>query len=234
MKPTTLLYEGKAKKVYATSDPTLCIVEYKDSTTAFNGAKKATLEGKGALNNAISNQLMAYLHNQGVATHFVKTLSPTQSLVKKLEMFALEVIVRNVCAGSMAQRLGIAEGTHFENPVLEFCYKNDSLGDPLINDHHALALKLASVEQLEQIKALALKINTHLQAYFQARRVILVDFKLEFGHSGGQIVLGDEISPDTCRFWDSQTRQKLDKDRFRQDLGGVCEAYTLILEKVLS
>ncbi|WP_104639724.1 phosphoribosylaminoimidazolesuccinocarboxamide synthase [Helicobacter bizzozeronii] len=234
MKPTTLLYEGKAKKVYATSDPTLCIVEYKDSATAFNGAKKATLEGKGALNNAISNQLMAYLHDQGVATHFVKTLSPTQSLVKKLEMFALEVIVRNVCAGSMAQRLGITEGTHFENPILEFCYKNDSLGDPLINDHHALALQLASVEQLEQIKALALKINTHLQAYFQARRVILVDFKLEFGHSGGQIILGDEISPDTCRFWDSQTRQKLDKDRFRQDLGGVCEAYTLILEKVLS
>ncbi|MFC3847299.1 phosphoribosylaminoimidazolesuccinocarboxamide synthase [Helicobacter baculiformis] len=233
MTATTLLYEGKAKKVYATSDLQCYIVDYKDEATAFNGAKKATLSGKGSLNNRISNSLMQYLQKQGIATHFIQELSPTQTLVKRLDMFALEVIVRNICAGSLAKRLGIKEGTPFEPTIVEFCYKNDSLGDPLINDVHALVLGLASQEELESLKSLALKINTLLQAYFKNLGIMLVDFKLEFGKDGeGNIVLGDEVSPDTCRLWDTRTHQKLDKDRFREDLGGVCEAYEMVLEKM--
>ncbi|WP_121020340.1 phosphoribosylaminoimidazolesuccinocarboxamide synthase [Helicobacter vulpis] len=231
--PCHLLYEGKAKKIYATSNPQHYIVDYKDAASAFNGLKKATIEGKGALNNRISNYLMQYLQTQGISTHFLQELSPTQTRVKKLTMFALEVIVRNLAAGSIAKRLGLQEGLPFETPVLEFCYKNDALGDPLINDDHALALKLASHAELQTLRALALQINDLLGAYFKSKGVILVDFKLEFGKDAqGQIVLGDEVSPDTCRFWDATTRQKLDKDRFREDLGGLCQAYETILQKV--
>ncbi|WP_104695299.1 phosphoribosylaminoimidazolesuccinocarboxamide synthase [Helicobacter salomonis] len=231
--PCHLLYEGKAKKVYTTTNPEHYIVEYKDDATAFNGVKKATLQGKGTLNNRISNYLMQYLQTQGVPTHLIRELTPARALVKRLTMFALEVIVRNLAAGSMAKRLGLQEGSPFEAPVLEFCYKNDALGDPLINEDHALALKLASPSELQTLRALALRTNTLLQAYLEDRGIILVDFKLEFGKDvQGQVVLGDEISPDTCRFWDAQTRQKLDKDRFREDLGDVCQAYEIILEKI--
>ncbi|WP_120952586.1 phosphoribosylaminoimidazolesuccinocarboxamide synthase [Helicobacter sp. L8] len=231
--PCHLLYEGKAKKVYTTTNPEHYIVEYKDDATAFNGVKKATLQGKGALNNRISNYLMQYLQTRGICTHFLQELSPTQTRVKKLTMFALEVIVRNLAAGSMAKRLGLQEGSPLQTPVLEFCYKNDALGDPLINEDHALALKLATPSELQTLRAHALQINTLLQAYLQEKGIILVDFKLEFGKdTQGQIVLGDEISPDTCRFWDAQTRQKLDKDRFREDLGDVCQAYEVIWQKV--
>ncbi|WP_104577942.1 phosphoribosylaminoimidazolesuccinocarboxamide synthase [Helicobacter felis] len=228
-----LLYEGKAKKVYSTDNPQHYLVEYKDEATAFNGAKKATLQGKGRLNNRISNTLMSYLNDHGVLTHLIQEMSPTQTLVKQLKMFPLEVIVRNRAAGSICKRLGLEEARAFTPPLVEFCYKNDALGDPFINDDHVRILNLATPEECATIKTLALKVNTLLEAYFQKLDIILVDFKLEFGKDAqGTIILGDEVSPDTCRFWHAQSGEKLDKDRFREDLGGVCEAYEMILNKI--
>ena len=235
MKPAELLYEGKAKKVYATQDDSLLIVSYKDEATAFNGLKKDTIAGKGELNNRIANLLMQVLHKHKIPTHFVEELSPTDTLVKKLKMIPLEVIVRNFAAGSLSKKLGIPEGKEFKSPILEFCYKEDSLGDPMINSYHIQALELATQEELKLISSYAMQINEILRIYFADLGICLVDFKLEFGKdTKGDILLGDEISPDTCRFWDLKTKQKLDKDRFREDLGGVYESYCIVLEKILS
>ena len=220
------LYEGKAKKVYATGDPNLVIVDYKDDATAFNGAKKGTIAGKGVINNQMSNRLMAKLEKAGIPTHFVQELSERETVVKKVSIVPLEVIIRNISAGSFAKRYGVEEGIVFDAPTVEFSYKNDDLHDPLINDHHAVALKLATWEEIELIKKYAFQVNDFLKAELAACGVTLVDFKLEFGKtSHGTIVLADEISPDTCRFWDSKTGEKLDKDRFRRDLGNVEGAY---------
>lgn len=235
MEKENLLYEGKAKKVYDTQDPGLLIVSYKDDATAFNGQKKGTIQGKGAINNQMSNLLMAALERQGVPTHLVRELNARETLVKRVSIVPLEVIVRNLAAGSFSARYGVEEGRAFNEPVLEFSYKNDELGDPLLNDDHALALKLATREELALIRAYALKINQLLQKIWADRGVILVDFKVEFGRlADGTIVLADEISPDTCRLWDAQTREKLDKDRFRRDLGGVEEAYRQVMERLSS
>ena len=225
------LYEGKAKKVYATEDPEQLIVSYKDDATAFNGQKKGTIAGKGAINNRMSNFLMAMLEKHGVPTHLV---NERETVVKKVSIVPLEVIIRNISAGSFSKRYGVAEGIVFEEPTLEFSYKNDDLGDPLINRYHALALKLASREELETIQTLAFRVNEVLKAYFLGLGMTLVDFKLEFGRlSDGSIVLADEISPDTCRLWDSKTHEKLDKDRFRRDLGGVEEAYQEVMRRLM-
>ena len=227
------LYEGKAKKVFATEDPALLIVSYKDDATAFNGLKRGTIEGKGAVNNRMSNALMRLLERNGVPTHFVRELSERETLVKKVEIVPLEVIVRNIAAGSFAKRYGVEEGVVFPAPTIEFSYKNDALGDPLLNAYHALALGLATAAELEEIKALAFRINELLRAFWAGCGVTLVDFKLEFGRlPGGGIVLADEISPDTCRLWDSETGKKLDKDRFRRDLGGVEDAYREIMARL--
>lgn len=227
------LYEGKAKKVYATEDPEQLIVSYKDDATAFNGQKKGTIAGKGAINNRMSNFLMAMLEKHGVPTHLVQELNERETVVKKVSIVPLEVIIRNISAGSFSKRYGVAEGIVFEEPTLEFSYKNDDLGDPLINRYHALALKLASREELETIQTLAFRVNEVLKAYFLGLGMTLVDFKLEFGRlSDGSIVLADEISPDTCRLWDSKTHEKLDKDRFRRDLGNVEEAYQEMMRRV--
>ncbi len=220
------LYEGKAKKVYATDDPNLVIVDYKDDATAFNGEKKGTIVGKGVINNQMTNYLMQQLEKAGVPTHFVKELSERETLVKKVSIVPLEVIIRNISAGSFAKRYGVKEGIVFDAPTIEFSYKNDDLGDPLINDYHALALKLATQEEIDTIKKYAFAVNDYLKKVLLECGVTLVDFKLEFGRTAdGQIVLADEISPDTCRFWDSKTGEKLDKDRFRRDLGNVEGAY---------
>ncbi len=228
------LYEGKAKKVFATSDENLCIVSYKDDATAFNGEKKGTIMGKGVINNRLTNSLMAMLEEKGVPTHFVKELSDRDTLVKKVSIVPLEVIIRNISAGSFAKRYGVEEGIVFKSPTIEFSYKNDDLGDPLINDYHALALGLATPEEIETIKTYAFKINDILKAYMLEHGIELVDFKLEFGRlPDGKIVLADEISPDTCRFWDKDTHEKLDKDRFRRDLGGVEDAYQEIMKRVM-
>lgn len=228
------VYEGKAKKVYATDDPELYIVDYKDDATAFNGLKKGTIVGKGVINNRMSNLLMGLLEKNGVPTHLVRELSERETLVKKVSIVPLEVIVRNIAAGSFSKRYGVAEGVAFEEPVIEFSYKNDALGDPLLNTSHALALKLATPDEIETIKAYALRIDRVLQEFFAGCGVTLVDFKLEFGRdSDGRIILADEISPDTCRLWDSATGEKLDKDRFRRDLGGVEEAYAEIMKRVV-
>ena len=227
------LYEGKAKKVFATDDPELLIVEYKDDATAFNGLKKGTIQGKGVINNQMSNRLMAKLETAGVPTHYVKELSQRETLVKKVQIVPLEVIIRNIAAGSFSKRYGVEEGVVFEQPTIEFSYKNDELGDPLINTYHALALKLATPDEIETIKKYAFQVNDFLRAFWKACGVTLVDFKLEFGRlSDGTIVLADEISPDTCRLWDSKTGEKLDKDRFRRDLGGVEEAYAEIMNRL--
>ena len=227
------LYEGKAKKVFATDDPELLIVEYKDDATAFNGLKKGTIQGKGVINNQMSNRLMAKLETAGVPTHYVKELNQRETLVKKVQFFPLEVIIRNIAAGSFSKRYGVEEGVVFEQPTIEFSYKNDELGDPLINTYHALALKLATPDEIETIKKYAFQVNDFLRAFWKACGVTLVDFKLEFGRlSDGTIVLADEISPDTCRLWDSKTGEKLDKDRFRRDLGGVEEAYAEIMNRL--
>ena len=227
------LYEGKAKKVFATEDPQLLIVQYKDDATAFNGLKKGTIVGKGIINNQMSNRLMAMLESEGVPTHFVKELSQRETLVKKVSIVPLEVIVRNIAAGSFSKRYGVDEGVVFDQPTIEFSYKNDELGDPLLNTKHALALKVATPEEIETIERYSLKINEVLKACWLSRGVILVDFKLEFGRlADGTIVLADEISPDTCRLWDSKTHEKLDKDRFRRDLGGVEEAYAEIKKRL--
>ena len=227
------LYEGKAKKVFATDDPELLIVEYKDDATAFNGLKKGTIQGKGVINNQMSNRLMAKLETAGVPTHYVKELNQRETLVKKVQIVPLEVIIRNIAAGSFSKRYGVEEGVVFEQPTIEFSYKNDELGDPLINTYHALALKLATPEEIETIKKYAFQVNDFLRSFWKACGVTLVDFKLEFGRlSDGTIVLADEISPDTCRLWDSKTGEKLDKDRFRRDLGGVEEAYAEIMNRL--
>ena len=233
MEKTVQLYEGKAKKVYATDDPNLVIVSYKDDATAFDGEKKGTIRGKGAVNNRMSNFLMQKLEAAGIPTHFVKELSDRETVVKKVEIVPLEVIVRNVSAGHFASRYGVEEGIAFDEPVLEFSYKNDDLHDPLLNTSHALALKLATKEEIATIKSMALKVNELLKAFFAQCGVRLIDFKLEFGKTAdGQIVLADEISPDTCRFWDAKTNEKLDKDRFRRDLGNVEEAYEEMMRRV--
>ena len=234
MKKCEMLYEGKAKKVYTTEDPELYIVDYKDDATAFNGLKKGTISGKGVINNRVTNHLMKMLESKGIPTHFVEELSDRETVVKKVKIVPLEVIVRNIAAGSMSKRLGIEEGTVLPTTVLEYSYKNDDLGDPLINDYHALAMQLCTREELDQIASYAFKINEILKAFFKEINVDLVDFKLEFGKlSDGTIVLADEISPDTCRFWDTKTGEKLDKDRFRRDLGGVEDAYHEIMKRLM-
>ncbi len=229
------LYEGKAKKVFATDDAALCIVSYKDDATAFNGLKKGTIVGKGVVNNRMTNMMMRLLEQQGVPTHFVEELGDRDTLVKRVRIVPLEVIVRNVSAGSFAKRYGVEEGIPFDEPTVEFSYKNDELGDPLLNDSHALALHLATKEEIALIKTYALKVNEVLKEYFSRLGVRLIDFKLEFGKlPDGTIVLADEISPDTCRFWDAATGEKLDKDRFRRDMGGVEDAYREIFKRVTS
>lgn len=234
MEKLNQLYEGKAKKVFATDDENLVIVSYKDDATAFNGLKKGQIEGKGAINNKMSNMLMQMLEKHGVATHFVEELNDRDTVVKKVSIVPLEVIIRNVSAGSFAKRYGVEEGIAFDEPTIEFSYKNDDLGDPLINAYHAIALKLATKEEIEAIKTMAFKVNEVMKEYFKKIGVDLIDFKLEFGRlSDGTIVLADEISPDTCRFWDSETHEKLDKDRFRRDLGGVEDAYKEMMKRVL-
>ena len=227
------LYEGKAKKVFATDDPELLIVDYKDDATAFNGLKKGTIVGKGVINNQMSNRLMAKLERCGIPTHFVKELSPRETLVKKVSIVPLEVIIRNISAGSFSKRYGVEEGIVFDQPTIEFSYKNDELGDPLLNRYHALGLKLATAEEIDTIEKYAFKVNQVLKAFWLSAGVTLVDFKLEFGRlSDGTIVLADEISPDTSRLWDVKTHEKLDKDRFRRDLGGVEEAYAEIMKRM--
>ena len=229
------LYEGKAKKVFATDDPNLVIVSYKDDATAFNGEKKGTIAGKGAINNVMSNHMFQLLEQQGVPTHFVEQLSDRETVVKKVSIVPLEVIVRNISAGSFAKRYGVKEGIVFDEPTFELSYKNDDLGDPLMNDYHAIALKLATREEIELIKSMTFKVNEVMKQYFDTLNVTLVDFKLEFGKTAdGKIVLADEISPDTCRLWDKTTGEKLDKDRFRRDMGGVEEAYQEIMKRVMS
>ena len=228
------LYEGKAKKVFRTDDPELLIVDYKDDATAFNGLKKGSIAGKGVINNQMSNRLMAKLEKAGVPTHFVQELSPRETLVKRVSIVPLEVIVRNLSAGSFAKRYGVEEGVVFDAPTIEFSYKNDELGDPLLNSYHALALKLATAEEIDTIKRYAFQVNDFLKALWAECGVILVDLKLEFGKtSDGAIVLADEISPDTCRLWDEKTHEKLDKDRFRRDLGGVEDAYAEIMKRLM-
>ena len=236
MKMTKLeqIYEGKAKKVFRTDDPAYCVVEYKDDATAFNGLKKGTILGKGAVNNRMTNLLMQMLEQQGIPTHFVKELSDRETVVKRVEIVPLEVIVRNISAGHFAQNYGVEEGIVFDEPTIEFSYKNDDLGDPLINAYHAAALKLATWAEIDQIKDYAFRINTLLKGFLKSVGIDLVDFKLEFGKTAdGQIVLADEISPDTCRLWDETTHEKLDKDRFRRDMGGVEDAYQEVMRRLM-
>jgi phosphoribosylaminoimidazole-succinocarboxamide synthase len=228
-----LLYEGKAKRVYGTDDPTRCIIEFKDDATAFNGVKKGTIAGKGIMNNEMSSYLFAMLTEAGVANHFIQRQSDREMLVRRVQIIPLEVIVRNIAAGSMSKRLGIAEGTLLATPVVEFSYKNDELGDPLVNEDHIRALGAATDEEVATLRQLALEVNRLLRERFAAAGITLVDFKLEFGRADGAILLADEISPDTCRFWDSATGKKLDKDRFRRDLGGVEEGYHEVLRRLL-
>ena len=233
MKKCAQLYEGKPKRVFATEDKDYVIVSYKDDATAFDGLKKGVIEGKGAVNNRMSNYLMQYLGKNGVPTHFVVELSERETVVRRVEIVPLEVIVRNISAGSFSKRYGVEEGIVFDSPTVEFSYKNDDLHDPLINSHQALALKLATKEEIDSIIAMALKVNSLLKDYFLKIGVKLVDFKLEFGRtSDGAVILADEISPDTCRFWDAETNMKLDKDRFRRDLGGVEDAYREMMNRV--
>lgn len=235
MKKLEQCYEGKAKKVFVTDDPELLIVEYKDDATAFNGEKRGTITGKGVINNQMSNRLMQRLEEAGIPTHFVQELSERETLVKKVAIVPLEVIVRNIAAGSFSKRYGVQEGIVFQQPTVELSYKNDALGDPLLNDSHALALGLATNAELGTIRRYALRINEFLKALWAECGVTLVDFKLEFGKaSDGTIILADEISPDTCRLWDSATGEKLDKDRFRRDMGGVEEAYAEIMKRLVA
>ena len=232
MKKGTQLYEGKAKKVYMTDDPDVLIVDYKDDATAFNGEKKGTIVGKGAINNRMSNYLFKQLEKEGIPTHLIEEISDRETAVKKVSIVPLEVIVRNVAAGSFSKRLGVPEGTEFTEPTIEFSYKNDELGDPLINDYFARALDLASWDEIETIKKYAFKINEVLKEFFLAAELRLIDFKIEFGRYHGTIILADEISPDTCRLWDVHTNEKLDKDRFRRDLGNVEEAYQEVMKRI--
>jgi len=228
------LYEGKAKKVFATDDPAVVLVDYKDDATAQNGLKKGTIAGKGAINNRVTNHLMRLLEKHDVPTHFLQELSDRETLVKRVTIVPLEVIVRNIAAGSLATRLGLAEGTKMGKTVLEFCYKDDALGDPMVNEYHIAAMGWATQEELALLCKYSLKVNEVLSAYLKESNVELIDFKLEFGRTAdGTIVLADEISPDTCRFWDSVTHEKLDKDRFRRDMGGVEDAYNEIMKRLL-
>lgn len=234
MEKVSQLYEGKAKKVYTTEDENLYIVSYKDDATAFNGEKKGTISGKGVINNRMSNFMMKILEKEGVATHFVEEINDRETIVKKVSIVPLEVIIRNVSAGSFSKKYGVEEGIDFCEPTIEFSYKNDELGDPLLNAYHAIALKLATKEEIETIKSMAFKVNEVLKEYFLKMDIKLVDFKIEFGRlSDGTIVLADEISPDTCRLWDVHTNEKLDKDRFRRDMGGVEEAYQEVMRRLM-
>ena len=232
MEKLDMLYEGKAKKVYATENPNLVIVDYKDDATAFNGLKKGTIVGKGAINNRMTNFLLKRVEENGVPTHFVEELSERETVVKKVDIVPLEVIVRNVAAGSFSKKLGIEEGTVLKCPTLEFSYKNDELGDPFINSYYALGLGLATKEEIDKITEYAFKVNEVLTDYFKGIGIQLIDFKVEFGRYNGKIILADEISPDTCRLWDMNTREKLDKDRFRRDLGSVEAAYQEVFKRL--
>ena len=234
MKKLNMLYEGKAKKVYQTENEDLYIVDYKDDATAFNGLKKGSIAGKGVINNKMTNIVFQYLAQNGIENHFVEELSDRETLVKKVEIVPLEVIVRNIAAGSFSQKYGVEEGTQLNNAILEFSYKNDALGDPMINDMQITAIGIATVQELKTITESALKINELLKKFFIERDIILVDFKIEFGKYQNRIILADEISPDTCRLWDANTKQKLDKDRFRRDLGGVEEAYEEVWKRITS
>ncbi len=228
------LYEGKAKKVFKTDNPEILMVDYKDDATAFNGEKKGTIESKGVINNKVTNHFMQMLEKKGIPTHFVEEISDRETLVKKVTIVPLEVIIRNVAAGSFSKRYGVEEGTPLKTPSLEFSYKDDALGDPLINSYHVLALGLATKEEIDTIADYAFKINDILKEYLIGLGIKLIDFKLEFGKtSDGTIVLADEISPDTCRFWDAETNKKLDKDRFRRDLGNVEDAYKEIMKRLM-
>lgn len=234
MEKVKLMYEGKAKKVYSTEDDSCYIVSYKDDATAFNGLKKGTIAGKGVINNKMSNFLMKMLEKNGVPTHFVEEINDRDTVVKKVSIVPLEVIIRNISAGSFSKKYGVEEGIVFDEPTIEFSYKNDELGDPLLNSYHALALKLATKDEIETIKQMAFKIDALLIEYFKKLNIDLVDFKLEFGRlADGTIVLADEISPDTCRLWDSTTHEKLDKDRFRRDMGGVEDAYNEVMRRLM-
>ena len=234
MQKLAQIYEGKAKKVFKTDDPNLVIVDYKDDATALDGLKKGTIVGKGVINNQMTNRLMAKMEKAGIPTHFVQELSERETLVKKVSIVPLEVIIRNISAGHFASRYGVEEGIVFEQPTIEFSYKNDDLHDPLLNEYHALALKLATREEIDLIKKYSFAVNDVLKAFWAECGVTLVDFKLEFGKTAdGTIVLADEISPDTCRLWDSKTHEKLDKDRFRRDMGGVEDAYAEIMKRLL-
>ncbi len=232
MKKLGQLYEGKAKKVFATDDEDIVIVDYKDDATAFNGLKKGTIAGKGVINNKMSNMMFRIMEQHGIPTHFVEELSDRETAVKKVQIVPLEVIIRNTAAGSFSKRYGVPEGTKLPSTVLEFSYKNDELGDPLINDSQALAMQLATPEEIDTIKNMALKVNEVMKEFFKTLNINLIDFKLEFGRFHGQIVLADEISPDTCRFWDMTTGEKLDKDRFRRDMGGVEDAYKEVFARL--
>ena len=232
MKKTEQLYEGKAKKVFATENPDYCIVSYKDDATAFNGLKKGTIVGKVVVNNKMSNYLCKMLEEKGIPTHFVEELNDRDTVVKKVEIVPLEVIVRNKAAGSLSKRLGLPEGTPMKTTVLELCYKDDDLGDPIVNEYHILAAELATKEEIDKISSMALKINEILCEFFKSVNIDLIDFKREFGRYKGDIILADEISPDTCRFWDVNTQEKLDKDRFRRDMGGVEEAYAEVMKRI--
>ncbi len=234
LQKTEQMYEGKAKKVFATNDPNLVIVDYKDDATAFNGEKKGTIHNKGIINNKVTNHLMKLLEKEGIPTHFVEEISDRETIVKKVSIVPLEVIVRNITAGSLAKRLGLDEGIKLSQTVLEYCYKDDDLGDPMVNEYHIMAMQWCTKEELDTIAEYALKINKFLTAYLKDLNIELIDFKLEFGKtSDGTIVLADEISPDTCRFWDSVTKEKLDKDRFRRNLGGEEDAYKEIMKRLL-
>ena len=234
MKKLEQLYEGKAKKVFATDDPNVVLVDYKDDATAFNGLKKGTIVGKGVINNKMSNFMMQKLEKVGVPTHYIEQLSDRETAVKKVSIVPLEVIVRNISAGSFSKRYGVEEGIVFEQPTIEFSYKNDELGDPLLNAYHAVALKLATWDEINLIKDYTFKINDFLKTYMKGIGIDLVDFKIEFGKTAdGTIVLADEISPDTCRLWDEKTHEKLDKDRFRRDLGNVEDAYQEIMRRLM-
>ena len=227
------LYEGKAKQVFATDDPKIVIVDYKDDATAFNGLKKGTIAGKGVVNNKVSNHFFRLLETEGIPTHYVEQLSERETAVRRVEILPVEVIVRNRAAGSFSKRMGVAEGTALACPILEYSYKNDELGDPFINSYYIRALNLASDEEMEQVKAYSFRINDILKAYLDGFGIELIDFKLEFGRFDGRVILADEISPDTCRFWDKSTGRKLDKDRFRRDLGDVEEAYREIIRRLM-
>ncbi len=235
MKKLEQIYEGKAKKVYKTDDPELYIVDYKDDATAFNGEKKGTIVGKGVVNNRVTNFLMQLLEENGIPTHFVNEISDRETVVKKVQIVPLEVIVRNIAAGSLAKRLGLEEGTKLNKPVLEFCYKSDALGDPMVNSFHILSMGWADIEELDLIVNYSFKIDQILSDYLKGKNIELIDFKLEYGKTDdGTIILADEISPDTCRFWDTETHAKLDKDRFRRDLGNVEDAYQEIFKRLIN